>query len=736
MANEIDLSQYFTALGDPVSTSGLSGPEEILGLSRSYLSGLTVGQAPKVEAALSSLIGPETYAQELAAINAQQAAYRQAHPVVSIGTEIAPSLVVNPFGAIGALGKGATIAGALKTFPTVAKYVEASPSLLNIAREAAPVITGIEGAIQKVPTGILLTKGLSSVPAQAAVEGALRAEGDQSMLLEGAKGAAYGTAGSVVSSVVGAGLGKLLNESDRLRLSAFGLNSQDVTRNIKKAEQMGVNVEKSIDVPILQTVKRLQAGGVIDPESEILQNITSIAGYQDDLGVELNSRLKDASAALPAVPEFNDSYSKRFTNSLVGKARDAAEKAVKEEREAIIRQMANGGTIDDLQRAKTGLNYVWDAKPYSEDVRKAIRADLRQEIEDRITLAEMGKLIAKGTSEEVKLINREWGHAADLKDIFARKAGKALGEDVVEGLFGAMRTSGGTGSLNIVSAVTGSPLFAVGGAALNAMRASAGKNYLADVLEDPLFQKVGSKLGKALEELGQGRAFAIGASRAGQTEAKPTSKDEAVKDTLVQGLRSLSANSSPEDVRKALEPFKRKAKAAEAPTKVDGATLGKVSYKPDDVKAAILAEDPFTQAMVSAESKGDPRAKSAVGAEGLLQLMPATAREVGVEDSTDYRQNLRGGKTYFAKMMTRYENDRKLALAAYNWGPRKVDAALARVKAKGLAESWENIKRYASVPAATENYVAYVMREQGKIRNNPNEYWDKIFSRREKQVKA
>lgn len=78
-------------------------------------------------------------------------------------------------------------------------------------------------------------------------------------------------------------------------------------------------------------------------------------------------------------------------------------------------------------------------------------------------------------------------------------------------------------------------------------------------------------------------------------------------------------------------------------------------------------------ALVATESAYDPSARSRAGALGLSQLMPGTARELGVENPFDPAQNLRGGATYLAQMMDRFGGDARLALAAYNAGPGAVE---------------------------------------------------------------
>lgn len=77
--------------------------------------------------------------------------------------------------------------------------------------------------------------------------------------------------------------------------------------------------------------------------------------------------------------------------------------------------------------------------------------------------------------------------------------------------------------------------------------------------------------------------------------------------------------------------------------------------------------------LVKAESGGNAHAVSPAGARGLMQLMPTTAAQLGVNDSFEPLQNVRGGTTYLDELLTRYHNNLALALAAYNAGPEAVE---------------------------------------------------------------
>ncbi len=78
------------------------------------------------------------------------------------------------------------------------------------------------------------------------------------------------------------------------------------------------------------------------------------------------------------------------------------------------------------------------------------------------------------------------------------------------------------------------------------------------------------------------------------------------------------------------------------------------------------------RSIIKTESNFNPRAVSPKGAQGLMQLMPATAEWLGVKDSFDPEQNVRGGVGYFRMLMDRFNNDLELSLAAYNAGENLV----------------------------------------------------------------
>ncbi len=132
------------------------------------------------------------------------------------------------------------------------------------------------------------------------------------------------------------------------------------------------------------------------------------------------------------------------------------------------------------------------------------------------------------------------------------------------------------------------------------------------------------------------------------------------------------------------------------PTSISRSEINDLITKYSDKNG--LDED-FVKAVINQESGFNPNATSHCGAMGLMQLMPSTAQGLGVKNAYDAEQNIEGGTKYLKGLMDRFNNDKSLALAAYNAGPNAV-------------------KKYGGIPpyAETQNYVKSVLSKYDRMK--------------------
>ncbi len=141
--------------------------------------------------------------------------------------------------------------------------------------------------------------------------------------------------------------------------------------------------------------------------------------------------------------------------------------------------------------------------------------------------------------------------------------------------------------------------------------------------------------------------------------------------------------------------------------------------KPDvrsDIQSAVQESaekygvDPaLVLAVIKQESGFKPQAVSPCGAQGLMQLMPATGKAMGVKNPFDIRQNVDGGTKYLSQMLDQFGGDVKLALAGYNAGPHRV-------------------VQYGGIPpyAETQNYVKSITADYQGLQKTKN--YDQAFA--------
>lgn len=640
-----DVLGLLTQIRESAQEPPLSPVEKAVGYSRSFLAGPTFNFADNAEAAIASLWGPESYSQELQKVRSEQERFKRNTDYLDNVVEIASGGVLNPLNSFAKAAKGANY-------------------------------------------GLSTISTLFANPASQAAISAVGADNGQDPLRAGLIGGGVGLAGSVLANKLGGLLDDATLQADRLKTSAYGVTTADIGKELRKVSDITDFVDDIDQIPLVRTIEKYEKRGIIDAGQNALDNARSVHDLQNEISKKLTGVLSEVDSVVPGKADFQLSNTLKYIGTLTGTAKEEAGQIAGKEVDALAAQIG-GGKLADLQQLKTGLNYMWGKAPTASDaikanVIKALRSDLRQEIENRVDAAAIAGVVKPESQVPglVKALNKEWGEGAALKDVMTKNIAKVYGGDVVDDVFRSIRTTEGGGVPMLASAVTGNPLYAAAGVLMNAARVPTMKSKIADTLRE--VDQIGSlgsgiipgltakNIGKAIQEGGTARNFeqiyeASKGDKPYVSSVMPPEKPAATKEdvsSLMNEIRGLTkAKPLNEDIRSM---FEDKAMSDEKPKAKNIA----------DIEAKIDA-DPYYSALYEIESSRNPLATNKESsAKGGFQLIDSTAKALGVKDPLDLEQSFEGIKKLTEAHKQKFGDNPKMLYAAHYLGETTLRKAM------------------------------------------------------------
>lgn len=567
---------------------------------------------------------------------------------------------------------GAQIAGALSG--------GSLGGLAGITTGPGALLTGIAGAATGATT--------ADLAAQQALEYLGISEPTSSLAKAEQAGATFALGG--VGEAIPLGLQAAVKSAPKIEQAALGL--QRTARGARASDYSKVNknaiietVEGDYATQLKQSLDNLNKknvlGNSVDPELQYAEHQLA----KETVEAQIQDVLKKAERETPRVPapEFDKTIDYIENNIKANEVDDYLSEVVSYQNAL---QREGRGSLRYLNTQKKIVGESWKNSPKSDPgFWRQLYSDMKEHIEK---------------------------YAPEVKDLNKEKRDLIVTEPVIERV--KRQSEAGWNMQNVMR-----QLYTTGGAGLG------GGYALGSMIGSPI-AGIGLALGLrglatpgGQQMLGRG----LGSISSGLDAIPMTSTG--VRQVTTPALAGLNVTQNPEsselnalsldELQAISDQLKRT-----SPSAVDTITMTSASQDVESPTIKVGKQDvsipvgeeyappDLVKAVIRVESAGKKDAVSTKGARGLMQLMPGTAKQMGVRNSFDPQQNIEGGSKYLNIQLNEFE-DPKLALAAYNWGPANVKKYIRFLRQQGIDPTWENIVANYSTPAETRNYVKKVM---------------------------
>lgn len=604
---------------------------------------------------------------------------------------------LNPFSATAPTTYG-SLGGRLIDYLRGKEHIPTMEDFLTSERSFSAKIPETEKALGlNVDTSQMSTPERYSMAGARMVPAAVFGGGIPSAFMAGAGGEIAKDFGApeLVGQVIGGGIpaltgktlrsigGGMAKEANALERSIYGGRASDFVSSGKRNAIVGSGADASSK--LANSMKEVTEEGLASGAKDYGSLLSKANDKIDDLYSEINPIIKradDLRGGMKIYPKYKNAED--FIKTQPAAERQTLRDALDEIKAAHRAEL--DGSVMALQEEKQGLysKVYGQNKEAKETLNKYVSRDLKEAIEG-VTDA----VLPKSEAGFVKETNRRIGNYLDVKPIIKRALTASESDTLGKKLISFMRTSGGYGVPTIAATSALGPAGLVVGPAIG-----LGAQKL---LFTPAGKALSSKALKGAAYLTKGMGGLL------------TKEGGAKAAAIAGGLKSLQEPLN--------EKFKWNDSKPDSENLLSAAKMASDKINPMEAPKIISAKrisekeiEPLVEAVIQQESGGNPKAVSKVGAQGLMQLMPKTGRELfkkagfsGEYDPFDAEQNRKLGTMYLKQLLQKYDGDIKLALASFNYGMGRIDKILKQ----NNANTFEEIQRY--LPQETKSYVPSIL---------------------------